>query len=597
MQFENDRRLFALIEAIGDRAWLVDTQYRLIAGNAAFHQEVINAFGRPFAIGENVLSAAMPEAARQQWQNYYTRALNGEAYRIETQTQFTTGIRFLELRFNPIRAADGSCTGVAVIGSDITRRKHTEEKLHASEVELQHTLDTIPNILWTSLPDGHIDYCSQNWLDFTGMTQEQIQGSGWMKALHPDDVAHTGNVWVEACRERKSYEVEQRLRRFDGEYHWFLTRARPTFDETGNILKWYGSNTDITERKLAETRLEDTFIQLAKSLERLDLAARAAALGIWDWDIQKNELVWDDRMYKLYGIQREDFAGAYEAWLAGVHPDDRALSNEISQQARLGEKEYDTEFRIILPTGAIRAIKAYGQVIYDAQGNPTRMIGVNYDITERKRVEEQIRAALAEKEMLLRELNHRTKNNLNIVSSLINLQATTSANEEFHALAQTLTDRIKAIALVHQMLYRVPNLSQVNLEIYLRELVSSLAASFDAAPGKITVEIESMPVLVGINSAIPCGQFMNELLSNAFKYAFPGERKGKIHIQLQQTQDGEIILRVRDDGVGLPHDYNEEDSDSLGMAILRMLAQQLNGQLNIQNGSGVAYELRFKEAN
>ncbi len=124
-----------------------------------------------------------------------------------------------------------------------------------------------------------------------------------------------------------------------------------------------------------------------KLLERLNLASRAARLGIWDWDIQKNELTWDDRMYELYGIRKENFSGAYEAWLAGIHPDDRTRSDEISEQARRGEKEYDTEFRVIWPDGSVHVLKAYGEIVRDSNGNPVRMTGINYDITEQKKIE------------------------------------------------------------------------------------------------------------------------------------------------------------------------------------------------------------------
>jgi PAS domain S-box-containing protein len=133
--------------------------------------------------------------------------------------------------------------------------------------------------------------------------------------------------------------------------------------------------------------VEDERIKLA---ERLNLATHAAQLGIWDWDIQRNELVWDDRMYTLYGLKPGEFGGAYEAWLNGVHPDDRASSNEESQQAVRGEKEYDTEFRVLWPDGSIHWLKANGQVFRDEKGNPLRMVGVNYDITKHKQAVKQI---------------------------------------------------------------------------------------------------------------------------------------------------------------------------------------------------------------
>jgi PAS domain S-box-containing protein len=139
----------------------------------------------------------------------------------------------------------------------------------------------------------------------------------------------------------------------------------------------------ITERKWAEEN--------ARQLnERLTLATKAAGMGVWDWDVQRDQLVWDDQMYELYGVRKQDFSGAYEAWLNGLHPDDRLECDRISKQALSGENEYDTEFRVVWPDGTIRHLKARAQVIRDAQGTPLRMIGVNYDITERKQAEREI---------------------------------------------------------------------------------------------------------------------------------------------------------------------------------------------------------------
>lgn len=136
---------------------------------------------------------------------------------------------------------------------------------------------------------------------------------------------------------------------------------------------------------------ERTEKEMLKLIERLNLATHAAQMGIWDWDIQKNELVWDNQMYRLYGLKPDEFGRAYDAWLNGVYPDDRAASNEASQIAVRGEKEYDTEFRVLWPDGSIHWLKANGQVFWDEKGNPLRMVGVNYDITAHKQAENALR--------------------------------------------------------------------------------------------------------------------------------------------------------------------------------------------------------------
>jgi PAS domain S-box-containing protein len=184
--------------------------------------------------------------------------------------------------------------------------------------------------------------------------------------------------------ERDLVYVESWQRRQDGEHRLLAWWCRVLRDSDDRVTGALSTARDITELRAAEQEFRNAH-------ERLELATRAAEMGIWDWNIETNQLVWDDRMYVLYGVRREDFDGAYEAWLNGVHPDDRTASDAASEQARRGEREYDTEFRIIRPDGEIRWIRAHGRVIRNQEGKPVRMIGVNYDITARKQAEEAMR--------------------------------------------------------------------------------------------------------------------------------------------------------------------------------------------------------------
>jgi PAS domain S-box-containing protein len=215
--------------------------------------------------------------------------------------------------------------------------------------------------------------------EFDGAVEQVVQ-----TRVHPEDLAAVERANLTLLQDHKPTPLEYRLRLPDGTERIVWAEGQLSYDQTGQAVALTGYVQDITAQKRAEDRLQ-------QALERLDLATHAARLGIWDWDIPRNKLVWDDRMYELYGVQRADFPGAYEAWLAGLHPADRAASDEVSRQAQRGEREYDTEFRVLWPDGTVRMLKAHGQFVRDAAGQPVRMTGVSYDITEQKWAEEALR--------------------------------------------------------------------------------------------------------------------------------------------------------------------------------------------------------------
>jgi PAS domain S-box-containing protein len=171
------------------------------------------------------------------------------------------------------------------------------------------------------------------------------------------------------------YKTEKRYLKKDGTYLWGSLTVTAAFDSEGNFRYNLGIIEDITERKQVEKKL-------ASLNERIATATRTSQVGIWDWDIPNNVLTWDDQMYALYGVSKTDFEGAYEAWAKGLHPDDRVFGEKQTQLALQGTKDYDTQFRLIWPDGSIRHVKAKGEVFRNQQGEPIRMVGINFDITE-----------------------------------------------------------------------------------------------------------------------------------------------------------------------------------------------------------------------
>ena len=231
----------------------------------------------------------------------------------------------------------------------------------------------------------HFVYISAGIEKLMGITAEKVlqDPMALYGLIYEEDQSLVYAAEAESIKNRIPFTVEVRMRKVDGQIRWMHLTSTPRLLSDGRLI-WDGIQTDINERKQAEE-------QITHLLERFNLAAHAAHLGVWDWDIVHDKLDWDERMYELYGINREPFQGAYDAWLSDLHPEDRASSDEISQEALRGEREYDTEFRVIWPNGSVHWLKSYGQVIRDADGKPLRMIGVNFDITGQKDNEIKIR--------------------------------------------------------------------------------------------------------------------------------------------------------------------------------------------------------------
>ncbi len=209
-----------------------------------------------------------------------------------------------------------------------------------------------------------------------------------MACYRPQDRQIIRDAFQRACEQGEPYDLELPFTTCKGRPLWIRTTAQPIFKD-GKVVRVVGNLMDITDRRQAEEALR-------LSSERLQLAIHAAQIGIWDWDVVNNELLWDESMYKLYGIQSGDFGGAYDAWAQTIHPQDRAYAEGEIQAALRGEREYAPEFRIVRPDGSIRHIKAESKTMHDQDGKPLRMIGTNIDITERKQAEEALRKSEAE---------------------------------------------------------------------------------------------------------------------------------------------------------------------------------------------------------
>jgi two-component sensor histidine kinase len=206
-----------------------------------------------------------------------------------------------------------------------------------------------------------------------------------------------------------------------------------------------------------------------------------------------------------------------------------------------------------------------------------------------------VRTALAEKEILLRELYHRTKNNMQVIYSMLSIQADRVADERMREVFTATQNRILSMSLVHQKLYQEQNLSRISLDAYIRELAQLLMENYASTTNPVELAVTTQEMHVLIDTALPCGLIVNELITNSLQHAFPDGKPGKIIVELQRLEDNEIVLQVSDNGIGLPQGFDVKQADSLGLLSINALARQLQGEVVFSGKQGVTCRVRFRD--
>ena len=218
------------------------------------------------------------------------------------------------------------------------------------------------------------------------------------------------------------------------------------------------------------------------------------------------------------------------------------------------------------------------------------------DVTQRTQAEERIKASLHEKEALLKEIHHRVKNNLQVISSLLALQARAVTDETTKTKFHESRDRIHSMALLHESLYQSDNLAWIDFPVYIKQLADHLFRSYGVTAERIRLRTDLDRLFLNMDTAVPCGLIVNELISNSLKYAFPEGRDGEIHVELRESRDRTASLTVADDGIGLDPGFDWVNARSLGLRLVRTLAQQLDATLEVGQGPGTRFQLTFRPA-
>ena len=506
----------------------------------------------------------------------------------ETLSSRTLGLRVLRTTKVPLFDQNHQPEYLLCISEDITERQQAEQALRESEARFRQFTENIEDVFWMIdlQAEGRLQYVSPSYERIWGRSTESLlqNPEEWAESVYPDDQAKVVTLNIRQQQYRGDYDIEYRIIRSNQEIRWIHDRAFPILDEAGKLYRIAGIAEDITARKQAELEIirnrdlreaifnESTdaiFLVDNETLLTIDCNRRA---------IEMFEAVNKDELIGIEGhtLQRHGFSTADLQTIAEKINTDGGWSQELEYVTRRG--------RIFWGNIAARQIQVANRLL--------NLVHVT-DISDRKVAEARIRASLKEKEVLLQEVHHRVKNNLYIISSLLKLQAKSVQDEKALEIFKDSQNRIRSIALIHEKLYHSPDLANINFADYVRSLTLDIARSYSLNSRFVQFHVHVIDVFLNVDVAIPCGLIINELVSNALKYAFSAEQQGNITVDLHRGQGKSYELVVSDNGVGLPDGFDFRQSHSLGLRLVCNLAEQLSGQIELDRSEGTCFKITF----
>lgn len=467
--------------------------------------------------------------------------------------------------------------GVAVIFRDVSEQRLQQQELELRSVVMANMAD---GVCVVREADQRIIYANARFCRIHGWDEGELDGQSLSVLRGADSTPQELEARVaggQRLRDEGEITLELRNGRKDGT-SFTCQATSSTMELPGRGRVWVVVLRDLTAEKKASS-----------DLSQLAFLVNSSGDAIVALDSEDVIVTWNDAAERLLGRRKAEVLGRP---LAAVMPPERAADMRgLLARAKAGERvdTWETSWR--RPDGNTPVLSLQISPVIDGRGAAVGVSLIVRDVTARKEAERVVRDSLAQKDVLLREIHHRVKNNLQVISSLFSLQSRRLADRGASAVLRESQARVRSIALLHEGLYRTGDVARVVMSDYARRLTVEVMRSC-GSPERVRAEVEGGNVSLALDEAVPCGLILNELLTNAVKHAFPGDRTGKVTVGFAQEEDW-ITLRVADDGAGLPVGAEPAAAPTLGMHLIHTLASQLDGVATFRSDNGTACEIRF----
>ncbi len=543
----------------------------------------------------------------------------GTPYDIEHRCRRADGVyRWFQVRALPVRDGDGRITGWFVVLTDIEHRTQVEEALRASERNLNVIINTIPALAWSALPDGSAEFFNQHYLDYVGFTQEQAKGVGWTQAVHPDDLPGLVARCQRILASGTFGEAEARLRRFDGEYRWLLFRPGPLRDESGQIVKWYGINTDIDDRKHAEEELRRNEAFLAEG-ERLNSG------GSFWWRLGTKEITFSEEARRIFELDR-DTRVTLGLLASRVHPEDKAM---LAEKVALSRKEilnHNFEYRLRAADGSTKYLRMNAYGTRDREGR-LEYIGAIQDVTERRLSEEVLGKVQSELAHMTRvaslgaltasiahEVNQPLSGIITNANTCLRMLSADPPNVDGarETARRTIRDGNRASDVIARLraLFAKKDVAAESFDLNeaTREVMALSRSELQRARVILRSELaEDLPAVVGDRVQLQ-QVILNLALNAAAAMSGIDDRPKELTIKTEREAGHRICLRVRDAGVGLDPQTMERLFEAfyttkasgmgLGLSVSRSIIEGHGGRLwaECNDGPGATFSFSIPAA-
>ncbi|MCD6016950.1 MAG: hypothetical protein K0S53_71 [Bacteroidetes bacterium] len=585
-------KLTSIFESSSHLIWTVDKDFKVTSFNKNFSKS-FKLYNKAEPVLNAQLHALLPKRLQAEYKSYwysiYKKVFQGNSLKLERQQKEPNGsINYKEIYLNPVRNADKEIIEVACLAHDITENKRFEQRIIDQSAKLKAIFESGDHLIWTVNKNLELTSYNKNYYNLVrdNLIRKKAEGKKFISVL--DTIFD---------KEKRTFWVNKYKLVLKGKPHVFVHKS--TINNTdvyreiylypiflnGNVVEVSVIAQNITERIENENKILEQSAKLKAIFESGDQLMWTITKDMKLTSFNQN---YANSVFDLYGYYPE----IGKSMRSNKTVDYHSIWDEKYEMAFQGKQvEFISERTQRNGTKIIRQMLLYP--IKDINNKVVEISGIGFDITENKRNEEKITQSLKEKDILLKEVHHRVKNNMQVISSILNLQSSYVKDNYALNLLKECQNRIKSMAFIHESLYQTKNFESVNFSEYVTTLAKNLVHTYSINTKKIKLILTLDNLFLSLDASIPCGLIINEIVSNSLKYAFPDNRDGIIFVTLRVIKN-QVRIEVGDNGVGILESVDIKNTQTLGLQLVDTLVEQLNGTLNLKRKNGTTFSIEFK---